>query len=275
MGIPNALPEADWREVGMKKKKRPYKVKETVTGDGAVRKKQKEGTATPCGVSVARSTDSMMMDGSGGPRGQSRTATPGSPAPTGPILTPVPLQPKKKRERPFKTPTVKYEPGLAAINAPRDLLAAEVALAATEHIEQEIHPPTYRMLSSYVSPPQNAIIPPLEGTRASPSHDAALTLALHREGQIDETDAYSAYAFGGPRNTPPYRQLYRIQQPDPGDCSGWAENLRWVLEQNTLFRLPHRPDAWNESPEHMERIVEIRREQGWMSEQLREMNGAG
>ena len=185
------------------------------------------------------------------------------------------MQPKKKRGRPFKIPTVKDEPGTAAINARRHSLAAEVALAATEHIEQEIHPPTHRMLSSYVSPPQSAITPLLEGTWAFLSHDAALTLALHREGQVDETDAYSVYAFGGPRSTPPYRQLYRIEQPHPGDCSGWAENLRWVFERNTLFRLPHRPDAWNESPEHMERIVEIRREKGWMSEEMREIHGGG
>ncbi|KAF7447450.1 hypothetical protein Ptr902_12129 [Pyrenophora tritici-repentis] len=98
----------------------------------------------------------------------------------------------------------------------------------------------------------------------------ALNNTFLREGQVGEDDPYSAYAFGGPRHTPPFRRLYLIQQPDPAGNSGWAENLRWAFVQNTLYRDPYRPDAWNESPEHMEQIVQIRRELCWMSEEYQE-----
>jgi hypothetical protein len=123
----------------------------------------------------------------------------------------------------------------------------------------------YLSATAYIAPPDDAIMPWSVATEAD---DGAIDLAFASRGQVGETDPYSAYAFGGPRHAPPYRQLYRIDLPDPADVSGWAENLRWAFAQNTLFRYPCRPDAWNESPEHMERIVQIRRDQNWMSEEF-------
>jgi hypothetical protein len=119
--------------------------------------------------------------------------------------------------------------------------------------------------TAYATPPENSTIP---GAMAVALDDDTIDLMFASQGQVGETDPYSAYAFGGPRHAPPYRQLYRIDLPDSADVSGWAENLRWAFAQNTLFRYPFRPDAWNESPEHMARIVQIRRDQYWMSEEF-------
>ncbi|KAF1828292.1 hypothetical protein BDW02DRAFT_512669 [Decorospora gaudefroyi] len=132
----------------------------------------------------------------------------------------------------------------------------------------------YTRTATYVAPPGNTPITCAEIIQLSHSGGEAMNRAFLKEGDIGEVDPYTAYAFGGPRHTPPFRYLYRIEQPDPADNSGWAENLRWAFEQNTLFRFPHRPDAWNESPKHMERIVKIRREQYWMSDEFLEQTEA-
>jgi hypothetical protein len=264
--IPNELLEAEGRE---ETKKRVHKAKETTAGDGPKRKKQrKEKAVTPREDSVALSMDGILMEGS---RGQSRTVTPGSPAPSiGPESTHAALQPKKKRGRPFKTTRVKKEPNDEFVDVGRTSLAVEMA-PKTRKDQRDTQPPTYHMPTYYVAPPHDDILPLRDGIAVPVSTDAALASAFDRDGQLGETDVYSAYAFGGPRTTPPYRQLYRIEQPDPDDSSGWAENLRWAFEQNTLFRYPLRPDVWNESPQHMEHIVKIRNEQLWMSEESLEM----
>lgn len=62
--------------------------------------------------------------------------------------------------------------------------------------------------------------------------------------------------------------LQDISDPNEKDIAGWAENLRWAREQWKFF-----PDAvgntgWNESPEQMERIAEIREQQVWLSDEL-------
>ncbi|RMZ70011.1 hypothetical protein GMOD_00000043 [Pyrenophora seminiperda CCB06] len=129
----------------------------------------------------------------------------------------------------------------------------------------------YQRSDEYVAPPANSIIPFAEAyAEAVNPENEALTDAFFEEGQLWEDDPYSAYAFGGPRHTPPYRWLYLIHLPDPADYSGWAENLRWAFVQNSLYSHPQRPDAWNESPEHMEQIVQIRRELYWMSDEYQE-----
>ncbi|KAJ4337678.1 hypothetical protein N0V95_008259 [Ascochyta clinopodiicola] len=101
----------------------------------------------------------------------------------------------------------------------------------------------------------------------------ASTLAqiFQAEGAVGELDPYNAYAFGGPRHTPPYRYLSQITQPHPWDISGWAENLRWAFEQRVLFALSS-PDAsmWNESPEHMACIERERTQRIWASDELLE-----
>lgn len=123
----------------------------------------------------------------------------------------------------------------------------------------------YLLATAYVAPPGNAI---MLWEVATESGDEAVDLAFARGGQVGESGPHSAYAFGGPRRSPPYQQLYRIDLPDPADVSSWAENLRWAFAQNTLFRYPCRPDAWNESPEHMECIVQIRGDRGWKSDEF-------
>ncbi|KAI4958186.1 hypothetical protein J4E86_003783 [Alternaria arbusti] len=124
--------------------------------------------------------------------------------------------------------------------------------------------------TSYAAPPEDSVVP-WETALANAQDEDAMDMAFFFERQAGETDAYGPYAFGGPRHKPPYRPLYRIDQPDPSDASGWAENPRWAFEQNTLYRYPHRPDAWNESPEHMELIVKIRIDRYWMSDEFAAM----
>ncbi|KAJ4287819.1 hypothetical protein N0V90_012523 [Kalmusia sp. IMI 367209] len=76
---------------------------------------------------------------------------------------------------------------------------------------------------------------------------------------------YDAYAFDeGPRKVPPFRPLRLIREPKFHDTCGWAENLRWVAEQHSTFG----ETGWTESPQHMERIAQIRQEQIWASSEL-------
>ncbi|KAI4948442.1 hypothetical protein J4E91_005865 [Alternaria rosae] len=124
--------------------------------------------------------------------------------------------------------------------------------------------------TSYATPPEDSVVP-WETALADAQDEDAMNMAFFFERQVGETDPYSPYAFSGPRHKPPYRPLYRIDLPDPSDASGWAENLRWAFEQNTLYRYPYRPDAWNESPEHMELIVQIRIDRYWMSDEYAAM----
>ena len=141
----------------------------------------------------------------------------------------------------------------------------EFARIAREDENVMIQASQYLLATAYVAPPGKAIMP---WKVATESDDEAIDLAFARGGQVGESGPRSAYAFGGPRRSPPYRQLYRIDLPDPADISAWAENLRWAFAQNTLFRYPCRPDAWNESPEHMECIVQIRGDRGWKSDEF-------
>ncbi|CAE7027108.1 hypothetical protein PTNB73_01646 [Pyrenophora teres f. teres] len=170
--------------------------------------------------------------------------------------TPMPrTQKKRKRRGPNKAAEIKEDAKKEDSDGEKE-----------ERQEQE-----YVRSDEYVSPPVDAILPlPAAFAEAIHPESEALNITFLREGQVGEDDPYSAYAFGGPRYTPPFRRLYLIQQPDPADNSGWAENLRWAFVQNTLYRHPYRPDAWNESPEHMEQIVKIRRELCWMSDEYQE-----
>ncbi|KAF2629029.1 hypothetical protein BU25DRAFT_338381 [Macroventuria anomochaeta] len=119
--------------------------------------------------------------------------------------------------------------------------------------------------AEYVPPP-----PPPPGV-AGLSTVLDLAQAFQVEGAGGESDPYSAYAFGGPRRTPPYRYLNQIAQPHPWDISGWAENLRWAFEQRILFAQAF-PEAirWNESLEHMACIERERTQRVWASDELLE-----
>ncbi|KAF2004715.1 hypothetical protein P154DRAFT_458785 [Amniculicola lignicola CBS 123094] len=80
---------------------------------------------------------------------------------------------------------------------------------------------------------------------------------------FNESHPYAANAFNGPRSEPPYRFLFRIDDPEANDISGWAENLRWAREQHEKFKAV----GWTESPGDMMSIWKIRQEQGWLSEE--------
>ncbi|CAO2653655.1 Nn.00g030660.m01.CDS01 [Neocucurbitaria sp. VM-36] len=75
--------------------------------------------------------------------------------------------------------------------------------------------------------------------------------------------ALSSTRFGGPRRHPPFRELYRLTDPNPSDDSDWAENIRWAKEQYKAFGSM----TWTEYDYHLELITEARRETMWVSEE--------
>ncbi|KAF2034153.1 hypothetical protein EK21DRAFT_48352, partial [Setomelanomma holmii] len=117
-----------------------------------------------------------------------------------------------------------------------------------------------RAPAEYVAPPKNMQV----------SSHSDVELAFAAEGTVEERDAYSAYAFGGPRHSGPYRMLHHMGRPHPEDISGWAENLRWAFEQRACFWHTVETERWNESPIHMELIVKARVKQDWASDELLE-----
>lgn len=126
---------------------------------------------------------------------------------------------------------------------------------------REAHAEHYtRAAAKYVAPPGEVTTPTV----------FELRLAFAAEHDVGETDLFSAYAFGGPRHQAPYRMLHDIDQPDEGDVSGWAENLRWSFEQRACFWHTVQVAGWNESPAHMEFIAQTRQKQVWASDELLE-----
>jgi hypothetical protein len=91
--------------------------------------------------------------------------------------------------------------------------------------------------------------------------------SVHLYAEIGATDlwasALSSSRFGGPRRHPPFRELYRLTDPSPRDCSDWAENIRWAKEQERVFG----SKTWTEYDYHLEQITEHRREILWVSEE--------
>jgi hypothetical protein len=75
--------------------------------------------------------------------------------------------------------------------------------------------------------------------------------------------ALSYSRFNGPRRHAPFRELYRLSDPDSDDGSDWAENIRWAKEQYHVFG----SDTWTEYDYHLECITEHRREVLWASEE--------
>jgi hypothetical protein len=105
-----------------------------------------------------------------------------------------------------------------------------------------------RAAAEYVAPLYEATTP----------DQFALGLAFAAEHYVAETDLFSAYAFGGLRQQPPYRMLHEIDQPNEADISGWAEDSRWSFEQRACFWHTMPTTGWNESPAHMAFVAEKR-----------------
>ncbi|PVI00025.1 hypothetical protein DM02DRAFT_655793 [Periconia macrospinosa] len=75
--------------------------------------------------------------------------------------------------------------------------------------------------------------------------------------------ALSSTRFNGPRKHAPYRELYRLTEPDVKDTSDWAENIRWAKEQYREFG----SKTWTEYDYHLETITQVRRNTNWVSEE--------
>ncbi|KAF2245321.1 hypothetical protein BU26DRAFT_521803 [Trematosphaeria pertusa] len=163
--------------------------------------------------------------------------------------TPAP-QPGRKRGMPRKRARLEEDADFAEDD--------QEVRAAREEIEERINAASDSAAPTYIHGLAHWVAPP--SLTEEPS-DARIICVFEEEGCLEETDPFSAYAFLGPRDSPPYRPLHRIDHPLTSDISGWAENLRWAAEQTATFRT----GGWNESPEHMERIHRIRVEQKWVS----------
>jgi hypothetical protein len=77
--------------------------------------------------------------------------------------------------------------------------------------------------------------------------------------------ALSSMRFNnGPRTSAPFRELYRLSEPEADDDSDWAENIRWAKEQFRAFGVV----TWTEYDYHLEQITEERRKECWVSEEV-------
>ncbi|KAF2450986.1 hypothetical protein P171DRAFT_150782 [Karstenula rhodostoma CBS 690.94] len=75
--------------------------------------------------------------------------------------------------------------------------------------------------------------------------------------------ALSSQRFNnGPRTQAPFRELWRLGDPDPRDMSDWAENIRWAKDQWLYFNVV----TWTEYDDHLAQITQWRRDHGWWSE---------
>ncbi|KAH7084310.1 hypothetical protein FB567DRAFT_445410 [Paraphoma chrysanthemicola] len=128
--------------------------------------------------------------------------------------------------------------------------------------EYEVSQP---QMETYTRSPADYVKPPID---VKVPEDVAVALVFAAERAVGEKDAFSAYAFGGPRHREPFRMLHHIGQPHPADISGWAENLRWAFEQRACFWHAVETEGWNESPSHMELITAARQTQNWASDEL-------
>ena len=76
--------------------------------------------------------------------------------------------------------------------------------------------------------------------------------------------ALSFYRFdGGPRTSPPFRELHRLTKPAVWDTDDFAENVRWAQQQYKLYNV----DTWTEYDAHLELITKIRQSYMWFSEE--------
>lgn len=75
--------------------------------------------------------------------------------------------------------------------------------------------------------------------------------------------AFSSTRWNGPRRAAPFRQLYRLSDPGPGDSSDWAENIRWAKEQEAFYGVT----TWTERAYDLEQITQWRRANHWVSTQ--------
>ena len=166
-----------------------------------------------------------------------------------------PLPPVRKRDR----DTSEASKGPAKRGRPKKERQVE---NDEEVVELPAKQWVYHGFEEYVrGPPVLCPVP----TAITVSSDESIETIFQTKGKTNGTNRYSAYAFHGPRTTPPYRPLHFILPPGPNDTSAWAENLRWSSEQFLHFF----SDAvgWNESPEHLNLINSYREEQLWASDE--------
>ena len=148
-------------------------------------------------------------------------------------------------------------------SAPSQLLTHKAGVVPTDLID----PALLKCAAAHVAvrpPPILAPAPVL--SRDRPKVDAQSIFLYAAEGctTIEEmwASALSSTRFGGPRTAAPYRELYRLTDPEPWDVSDWAENIRWAKEQHRAFGVT----TWTEYDYHLEQITQIRRQTMWVSE---------
>lgn len=111
---------------------------------------------------------------------------------------------------------------------------------------------------------QPVFLKPLPISRDRVTIDAYNVALFAEDGATDLWgSALSSSRFGGPRRHPPWRELYRLTDPENDDASDWAENIRWAKEQYRMYG-----SVWTEYEYALECITEHRRSTFWVSEEV-------
>ncbi|KAJ4401286.1 hypothetical protein N0V91_008062 [Didymella pomorum] len=213
-------------------------------------------------------------------RWEDRKAPPPTPRPTPPPAGVGPVssrtQARKRisgprRKSATKRRSRKVSPGQGSLFQQAPVRKTESATAAIAVAAEAISVPQNRTGTPYDRGLAEYAPPPPSSAVTRPLLLSTVAQLLEAEGFAGVNDPYSAYAFGGPRRTPPFRDLEQIELPHQWDISGWAENLRWAFEQRVLFAKEN-PEAlkWTESPEHMAYIERVRTQREWASDELLE-----
>lgn len=246
----------------------PAPVRDENTDSAAFERWEKRRPPPPSPKSVQRLHCFKHFEGkkptgtSGVARRRSRNASPGSSASTPVRAAEEDLRPSADHiERDSPTCESEYSDRLSI---PYTRTSVSVNTGASSRGRTSLSVMLTHGQPQYVEPEPHSSTEPTSSTVAQ---------AFRVEGFADtgQTDPYGAYAFGGPRHSPPYRYLHQIAQPHPWDISGWAENLRWAFEQRVLFEQEHSAVmGWDESPAHMACIERQRTQCVWASEELLE-----
>jgi hypothetical protein len=117
----------------------------------------------------------------------------------------------------------------------------------------------------YIRPSIEYVASPEVATAPTSSEVA---LAFKGEGIAGDTNPFSPSVFDESRLAPPYRMLHDIEQPEDADVGGFAENLRWAVEQRAYYCGTRRVQGWNESSAHMKVIGQVRQTRVWASDEL-------
>jgi hypothetical protein len=131
--------------------------------------------------------------------------------------------------------------------------------------KQAIHPELRKLVRRFEELPPTRLQPPALSAGRMQIDD----INVHLYGDENSTSKEQLWAtamssLNGPRRHPPFRVLADLTDPEPWDCSDWAENIRWAKSQKMLYS----STTWTEYDDHLEQIKQHRVTSPWVSEEL-------